>query len=100
MLKESFLVFTSSYFCLPFFLELYEGTQRYTFPQSLYELKAQLGQQLAHAQTFDRGVALDSVSIANFPPANFKAAKRRSIFRLISDKRRRNIFLPCIIHDL
>ena len=34
-----------------FFLELYEGAQRYTFPQSLYELNAQLGQQLAHAQT-------------------------------------------------
>ena len=56
MLKESFLEFTPSQFCLPFFLELYEGAQTYTFPQSLYELKAQLGQQLAHAQTFDRGV--------------------------------------------
>jgi hypothetical protein len=29
---------------------------QYTFPQSLYELKLQLDQQLAHAQTFDRGV--------------------------------------------
>ena len=43
-------------FVYPFFLELYEDAQRYTFPQSLYELKAQLGQKLAHAQTFDRGV--------------------------------------------
>ena len=41
------------------FSELYEGAQRYTFPQSLYELKAQLGQQLAHAQTFDRGVTTE-----------------------------------------
>ncbi len=60
MLKESFLVFTPPpppppLFCLPFFLELYEGAQRYTFLQSLYELKAQLGQQFTHAQTFDRG---------------------------------------------
>ncbi len=45
----------------PFFLELNEGAQTYTLPQSLYELKAQLGQKLAHAQTFDRGVPLNSI---------------------------------------
>ena len=38
------------------FSRAYEDAQRYTFPQSLYELKAQLRQQLAHAQTFGRGV--------------------------------------------
>ncbi len=36
--------------------------QTYTFPQSLYELKAQLGQKLAHAQTFDRGVEFIGMS--------------------------------------
>ncbi len=40
-------------FIYPFSLELSEGAQMYTFPQSLYEMKSQLGQQLAHAQTFD-----------------------------------------------
>ena len=39
--------------CVYFLITLF--ALRYTFPQSLYELKAQLGQQVAHAQTFDRG---------------------------------------------
>ena len=30
----------------------------YTFPQFYHELKLQLGQQLAHAQTFDRSFSL------------------------------------------
>ncbi len=57
VLKERLLVFTPV-ILFTLFLELYEGAQTYTFPHSLYELKAQLGQQLAHAQTFDRGVTI------------------------------------------
>ena len=68
MLKESFRMFTPSKSYSPFFLELYQGAQRYTVPQSLYKLKPQLGQQLAHAQMFDCGVHKDSTVLQKFIP--------------------------------